>query len=68
MPKEKMTEEFRQRLAYPVEEMVRFLFTCDYTHTHKGLPFTSGDIITIPAHEADQIEAMGSGHRITEKE
>jgi hypothetical protein len=43
---------------------VRFRFTCEHTHTHKGLPFTKGDEIVIPAYEADWIEAMGSGHRI----
>jgi hypothetical protein len=48
----------------PAEKTVKFVFTCEHIHTHKGLPFTNGDEITIPAHEADWIEAMGSGHRI----
>jgi hypothetical protein len=57
MPREKKVEP----------EMVWFRFTCEHTHTHNGLPFTAGDEIHIPAHEADWIEAAGSGHRI-EKE
>ena len=56
--------------AEPVVEpaLVKFRFTCPHTHLHKHLPYTNGDEITIPAHEADWIEQMGSGHRIHDTE
>jgi hypothetical protein len=49
-------------------ETVRFRFTCEHTHTHMGLPFSKGDEINIDPAWADVIEAMGSGHRLTDKE
>ena len=49
-------------------KLVRFRFTCEHIHTHMHLPYTSGDEILIDPAWADVIEAMGSGHRLTDKE
>jgi hypothetical protein len=45
---------------------VRVRFT--QPHTHAGLPFGPGDEITIEPFWAEIISAMGSGHRIQDKE
>lgn len=39
-------------------------FTADCIHRH--LPYQAGDEIIVEDHWADSIEAIGSGHRITD--
>lgn len=55
--------EVIKRSKPPQDDRVLVRFTMDCTHC--GLPMTAGDDILVEPHWADRIEAIGSGHRIT---